>query len=170
MLTDSALKHLKGKAKRYKVTDRDGMYAFIMTTGVISFRYDYRINGRRETLVIGKYGRDGISLAAAREKCLDARRAVRAVPAGSQSMILTQRPGRLAPSSRPTTVPTLLRRTLCPDSAFQWAPCPAASNCASASASSFAQADGPSDKLSGTVTRPRPSAAISKQTHSVLLQ
>jgi len=37
----------------------------------------YRINGRRETLVIGKYGRDGISLAIAREKCLDARRMVR---------------------------------------------------------------------------------------------
>ncbi len=77
MLTDSALKHLKGKAKPYKVADRDGMYAFVTTTGTISFRYDYRINGRRETLVIGRYGRDGISLATAREKCLDARRAVR---------------------------------------------------------------------------------------------
>ena len=73
MLTDSALKHLKGKAKPYKITDRDGMYAYITTKGTISFRYDYRINGRRETQVIGKYGRDGISLAAACEKCLDAR-------------------------------------------------------------------------------------------------
>ncbi len=77
MLTDSELKYLKAKAKPYKVSDRDGMYAFVTPAGSISFRYDYRINGRRETLVIGKYGRDGISLAAAREKCLDARRMVR---------------------------------------------------------------------------------------------
>lgn len=77
MLTDSEIKHLKGKAKPYKVSDRDGMYAFVSTTGTVSFRYDYRINGRRETLVIGKYGRDGISLSAARERCLDARHMVR---------------------------------------------------------------------------------------------
>lgn len=42
--------------------------------GAISFRYDYRINGRRETLTIGRYGCGGISLAAAREKLLAARR------------------------------------------------------------------------------------------------
>jgi hypothetical protein len=28
-----------------------------------SFRMDYRLNGRRETVNLGKYGRDGISLA-----------------------------------------------------------------------------------------------------------
>lgn len=77
MLTDTELKHLKSKEKPYKVSDRDGMYVYVTTAGSISFRYDYRINGRRETLVIGKYGRDGISLAIAREKCLDARRMVR---------------------------------------------------------------------------------------------
>ncbi len=53
------------------------MYAHVSTAGTISFRYDYRLNGRRETLVIGRYGRDGISLSAARERCLDARRMVR---------------------------------------------------------------------------------------------
>ena len=73
MLTDSELKHLKGKAKPYKVSDRDGMYAYVSPTGAVSTRYDYRINGRRETLVIGKYGRDGISLSAARKRCSGAR-------------------------------------------------------------------------------------------------
>lgn len=77
MLTDTELKYLKSKDKPYKVSDRDGMYVYVTTAGSISFRYDYRINGRRETLVIGRYGRDGISLAIAREKCLDARRLVR---------------------------------------------------------------------------------------------
>nr|WP_238474752.1 Arm DNA-binding domain-containing protein [Azospirillum cavernae] len=45
-------------------------------SGTVSFRLDYRLNGRRETVYLGKYGRDGISLARSRELCLDARRAV----------------------------------------------------------------------------------------------
>jgi integrase len=77
MLTDLALRNLKPRATLYKVADRDGMYVAILPTGSISFRYDYRINGRRETLTIGRYGFGGISLAAAREKLLDAKQLVR---------------------------------------------------------------------------------------------
>jgi hypothetical protein len=76
VLTDTALKNLKPREKAYKVADRDGMYVHVTTSGSITFRYDYRLNGRRETLTIGKYGPSGLSLARAREKCLDARRAV----------------------------------------------------------------------------------------------
>lgn len=76
MLTDTALKNLKPRPKPYKVTDRDGMYVFVSPGGAMSFRLDYRLNGRRETLSIGRYGRDGISLALARERCMDARRAI----------------------------------------------------------------------------------------------
>lgn len=76
MLTDAALKALKPKKKIYKVADRDGMYVRVMPSGAISFRLDYRLNGRRETVYLGRYGRDGISLARAREKCIDARRTV----------------------------------------------------------------------------------------------
>lgn len=47
-----------------------------MPSGAVSFRIDYRLNGRRETVYLGKYGPDGISLARARELCIDARRAV----------------------------------------------------------------------------------------------
>jgi integrase len=77
MLTDIALKSLKPKEKPYKVTDRDGMYVHVSPGGTLSFRLDYRLNGRRETVNLGKYGRDGISLARAREMCLDARRMIR---------------------------------------------------------------------------------------------
>ncbi|MCK5909322.1 MAG: tyrosine-type recombinase/integrase [Caulobacter sp.] len=77
MLTDAAIKALRPKDKIYKVADRDGMYVRVMPSGQISFRLDYRLNGRRETVYLGKYGRDGISLARARELCLDARRAIR---------------------------------------------------------------------------------------------
>ena len=76
MLTDAALKCLKPKAKMYKVADRDGMYVRVAPTGGISFRLDYRLNGRRETVHLGKYARDGISLARARELCLDAKRMI----------------------------------------------------------------------------------------------
>lgn len=78
MLSDLKLKSLKAGEKAYKVADRDGMYVTVLTSGVISFRYDYRINSRRETFTIGKYGADGISLAVAREKLIEARKKVAA--------------------------------------------------------------------------------------------
>jgi integrase len=76
MLTDVSLKNLKIKAKAYKVADRDGMYVAVAPSGQITFRYDYRLNGRRETLTIGRYGSDGVSLSAARELCGAARKMV----------------------------------------------------------------------------------------------
>jgi integrase len=76
MLTDTALRNLKPKSKTYKASDRDGMYVTVSTTGTVTFRYDYRLNGRRETLTIGRYGATGISLALAREKLIDAKKAV----------------------------------------------------------------------------------------------
>jgi hypothetical protein len=76
MLTDAALKSLKPKQKLYKVTDRDGMYVLVTPKGSLSFRLDYRLNGRRETVTFGKYGPSGLSLARARELCIDAKRAI----------------------------------------------------------------------------------------------
>src|ERR1700719_3127035 len=77
MLTDAALKHLKAKDKIYKVTDRDGMYVLVKPSGTLTFRLDYRMHGRRETVTFGKYGPTGLSLARARELCIDARRAIK---------------------------------------------------------------------------------------------
>lgn len=78
MLTDTKLKNLKPQDKLYKVSDRDGLYVAVLMSGTVSFRYDYRINGRRETLVIGQYGRDGISLAEAREELIAAKKLLKA--------------------------------------------------------------------------------------------
>lgn len=55
MLTDMQLRAVKPTAKIFKVADQQGLYAAVTPKGVISFRFDYRIHGRRETLVIGKY-------------------------------------------------------------------------------------------------------------------
>tara|TARA_R110002124_G_scaffold286271_3_gene466654 strand:- start:13189 stop:14400 length:1212 start_codon:yes stop_codon:yes gene_type:complete len=57
----------------YKVTDRDGMYLLVSPTGALTFRFDYRLNGRRETVIIGRYGKTGVSLARAREKLIEAK-------------------------------------------------------------------------------------------------
>ena len=76
MLTDAALKHLKPKEKLYKVTDRDGMYVLVRPSGILTFQLDYRMNGRRETVTFGKYGPASLSLARARELCIDAKRAI----------------------------------------------------------------------------------------------
>jgi hypothetical protein len=43
----------------------------------VSFALDYRLNGRRETVIFGKYGPTGLSLARARELCIDAKRAIK---------------------------------------------------------------------------------------------
>ena len=76
MLTDTAIRALRSQKKLYKVNDRDGMYVVVQPSGAIVFRYDYRLNGRRETLTLGRYGPDGLSLASAREKPIDAKRAI----------------------------------------------------------------------------------------------
>ncbi|MFN8794149.1 MAG: tyrosine-type recombinase/integrase [Betaproteobacteria bacterium] len=77
MLSDGTLRGLKPHAALYKVADRDGLYVVVTPRGTISFRMDYRLNGRRETLTVGRYGtKDGISLLMARERCMEALKAI----------------------------------------------------------------------------------------------
>ena len=67
MLSDGTLRGIKPQATTYKIADRDGMYVTVSPKGTITFRLDYRLNGRRETLTIGRDGsKDGISLLMAR--------------------------------------------------------------------------------------------------------
>lgn len=54
-LTDMKLKNLKPEETAYKVLDRDGMYGVVSPKGTVTFRYDYRLAGRRETLTLGQY-------------------------------------------------------------------------------------------------------------------
>lgn len=78
MLTDTKLRSLKPQDKLYKVSDRDGLYVAVTKSGVISFRYDYRFNGRRETVTFGRYRADGITLAEARAELIEAKRLLNA--------------------------------------------------------------------------------------------
>lgn len=74
MLTDTKLKLLKPKKKLYKVADRDGLYVAVLKLSAISFRYDYRINDRRQTIAIGLNGQ--FTLSEACEKLLEAKKLV----------------------------------------------------------------------------------------------
>ena len=65
MLTDTKLRNLKPTGKLYKVADRDGLYVAVTPSGTISFRYNYTLNGRQETITFGRYGPGGITLAEA---------------------------------------------------------------------------------------------------------
>ncbi len=76
MLTDTKLRNLKPQGKLYKVNDRDGLYVAITPAGTVSFRYNYSINGRQETLTFGRYGVGGISLAEARERLAEAKKMI----------------------------------------------------------------------------------------------
>ena len=74
MLTDTKLKNLKPGERAYKVSDRDGLYVSVSTAGGISFRFNYRVNGRQETLTLGRYGVGGMTLSEARNLLAEARK------------------------------------------------------------------------------------------------
>jgi len=76
MLTDTKLRSLKPAERAYKVADRDGLYVLVTPAGTVSFRFNYRLNGRQETVVLGKYGCGGLTLQEARERVAVARKAV----------------------------------------------------------------------------------------------
>lgn len=74
MLTDTKLRFLKPRDKLYKVNDRDGLYVAVTPAGSISFRYNYALNGRQETITFGRFGVGGITLAEARERLHEAKK------------------------------------------------------------------------------------------------
>ena len=63
-LTDAQIKALKPTAARYSKVDGNGLLLDITPGGVRSWVYRYRINGKREKLVLGRY--PNMSLKAAR--------------------------------------------------------------------------------------------------------
>lgn len=65
LLTDKEVTNEKPRAEPFKVSDGNGLYLYVATTGSKSFRWDYRYQGRRQTLTYGEYGVD-ITLATAR--------------------------------------------------------------------------------------------------------
>lgn len=60
-LNHTQLRALKPRDKAYKVTDRDGLYIEVMPSGATSWRFQYRLHGKREKLTIGPYPEIGLA-------------------------------------------------------------------------------------------------------------
>ena len=71
LLQDIAIKSAKSDSKDYRMTDGDGLYLIIKTTGAKWWRFDYTFNGKRNTLSLGTYPDTGLK--SARRKASDVR-------------------------------------------------------------------------------------------------
>lgn len=71
-LTANAVKHARPREKDYKLSDRDGLYLLVKTTGIRYWRMNYRFGGQQRTLSFGRWPE--ILLGDAREMLLEARR------------------------------------------------------------------------------------------------
>ncbi|MCO1811738.1 DUF4102 domain-containing protein [Pseudomonas aeruginosa] len=73
-LSDSKCEAAKPREKPYKLADGQGLYLLVRPTGSKVWRLKYnRPGGQENTLTFGEYGRQGISLAKAREERRKAR-------------------------------------------------------------------------------------------------
>jgi hypothetical protein len=70
-LKDLEIKNLKPPEKPQKVYDGGGLFLFLATNGLKSWRHEYAFQGRRSTLTSGTY--PDMSLKEAREKLVDAK-------------------------------------------------------------------------------------------------
>lgn len=77
ILRDTHLRNAKPKDKPYKIHDGSGLglYCLVMPNGSKLWRIDYRHNGKRKTLSLGKYPE--VSLEEARKQALEYRRMVK---------------------------------------------------------------------------------------------
>jgi Arm DNA-binding domain len=71
MLTEDQVARAKAQARHYKITDSGGLYLFVYSSGGKAWRYDYVLDGRKETVTFGQY--PNLSLARARELHAEAR-------------------------------------------------------------------------------------------------
>ncbi len=75
MLTDKAVRAAIAKDKPYKLSDREGLFLFVSTSGHKSWRFKYRKDGKEQLMTLGSYPE--VSLRDAREKQNTARKILR---------------------------------------------------------------------------------------------
>lgn len=95
-LTDAKIKALKPKAARYQVADGRGLSVDVMPSGVLSWLYRYRFQGKYERVPIGHY--PVVGLKAARDR----RDEYAAMLAGGRSPAAELRKSRTGIDEQPT--------------------------------------------------------------------
>ncbi len=117
LLTDDAIEGAKPGGKPYKLSDGRSLYLLISPSGSKLWRLDYRIDGRRRTLALGRYPR--ISIARARGLTEEARDLLaRGIDPGEAKRLarlgrIAAAPKRFLMDSDGSLVVRLPRRTLC---------------------------------------------------------
>ena len=79
-LTDTAIRNTKPKPKEFKLSDGGGLHLLVRPNGSKLWRFRYKFNGRESMLGLGAYemgSPDHVPLALARERCIEARRALK---------------------------------------------------------------------------------------------
>jgi len=72
--TDTFIRHLKPAEKKFYRREVDGFTIRVMPSGAKTWLYIYTLGGKRKELNLGSY--PDVTLAAARDKHIDARRLV----------------------------------------------------------------------------------------------
>lgn len=106
-LTHTQLKALKPKEKPYKVTDRDGLYIEVLASGVMTWRFQYYLHGKREKVTFGRYPEIGLADA---RKMRDAAAALVAVGESPAKDKQIRKIERKAEAARAQTFKTLAER------------------------------------------------------------
>lgn len=73
-LTDTVCRNAKGRERPYKMSDGEGLFLLVQTTGSRLWRLAYRFDGKQKTLAFGIY--PYVTLLEAREKRFHAKRAL----------------------------------------------------------------------------------------------
>ncbi|ODT77657.1 MAG: integrase [Pelagibacterium sp. SCN 64-44] len=73
-LTDIQIRNAKAGAKPHKLSDGEGLYLYVSTTGSKSWRLDYSYFGKRKTVTFGTY--PSLSLADARDRMRESKKAL----------------------------------------------------------------------------------------------
>ena len=74
LLTELEIKNAKPKTKAYRLRDGDGLFLFMPITGAAAWQLRYKLNGKGQTLTLGKLA--NMSAPEARKRAQDARQKV----------------------------------------------------------------------------------------------
>lgn len=84
MLSDIQCKSAKARAKAYKLADSHGLYLFVTPSGVKSWRWKYRFEGREKLIVFGRYPEISVKAARSARDASDGLRRAGTDPASSK--------------------------------------------------------------------------------------
>nr|WP_237449641.1 Arm DNA-binding domain-containing protein [Novosphingobium silvae] len=108
-MTDKEVKNAAKRDKPYKMADSGGLYLYVATTGVKSWRMKFRMHGKEKLLTFGPYPE--VKLSEARDKRDAARRQIRehVDPSGARKRAQEEKERQRAEDAKLVTFETAAR-------------------------------------------------------------